>query len=306
MNVGQPSLDQLRLFIAVADEGSFNAAARKLGRAISVISYGIANLEAQLGVTLFEREGSRKPQLTEAGQALLAEARSVADDVDALMAKVRSLHQGLEAELTLAMDVMAPNTVVASVLREFQRMFPTVTLRLYVEALGAIGALVLDGRATLGFGGDMIAESPDISRQRIGSVELIPVAAPSHPLARAAQLEPGEARKHLQLVLTDRSTLTAGREFSVVATHTWRLADLGAKHALLREGIGWGNMPKHTVAADLQRGELVELHLPEHTGIAYQLNALWRKDAPLGPAACWTLQAFQDHLEKECAAFKGE
>ncbi len=306
MDVGHPSLDQLRLFLAVADEGSFNAAARKLGRAISVVSYGIANLEAQLGVTLFAREGSRKPELTEAGQALLAEARAVADDVDALMAKVRSLHQGLEAELTLAMDVMAPNTVVASVLREFQRMFPTVTLRLYVEALGAIGALVLDGRATLGFGGDMIAELPALTRQKVGSVELIPVAAPGHPLAKAEHLEPGETRKHLQLVLTDRSPLTAGREYSVVAARTWRLADLGAKHALLREGIGWGNMPKHAVAADLQRGELVELKLPELTGIAYPLNALWRKDAPLGPAACWMLDAFQEHLEEECSAFTGK
>lgn len=306
MDVAQPSLDQLRLFLAVADEGSFNAAARKLGRAISVVSYGIANLETQLGVTLFAREGSRKPELTDAGKALLAEARTVADDVDALLAKVRGLHQGLEAELTLAMDVMAPNTVVASVLREFQRMFPTVTLRLYVEALGAIGALVLDGRCTLGFGGDMIADLPQLLRQRIGSVELIPVAAPNHPLAKAVRLEPGETRKHLQLVLTDRSPLTAGREFSVVAARTWRLADLGAKHALLREGIGWGNMPKHMVAADLQRGELVELNLPEHTGVAYQLNALWRRDAPLGPAACWMLDAFREHLAQECAAFTGK
>ena len=306
MNVGQPSLDQLRLFLAVADEGSFNAAARKLGRAISVVSYGIANLETQLGVTLFAREGSRKPELTKAGLALLAETRAVADDVDALLAKVRSLHQGLEAELALAVDVMAPNTVVASVLREFQRIFPTVTLRLYVEALGAIGALVLDGRATLGFGGDMIAELPELSRQRIGSVDLIPVAAPSHPLALAKTISPGETRKHLQLVLTDRSPLTEGREFSVVAARTWRLADLGAKHALLREGIGWGNMPKHTVAADLQRGELVELKLPENTGVAYQLNALWRKDSPLGPAAAWTLETFRDHLEKECSAFTGK
>ena len=70
MDVAQPSLDQLRIFLAVVDEGSFNRAAAKLGRAISVVSYGIANLEAQLGVTLFDREGSRRPQLTEDGKAL--------------------------------------------------------------------------------------------------------------------------------------------------------------------------------------------------------------------------------------------
>src|SRR5262245_42021994 len=145
MEIAQPSIDQLRIFLAVVDEGSFNRAASRLGRAISVVSYGIANLEAQLGVTLFDREGSRRPQLTEAGKALLSEVRTVADDVDALLAKVRSLHQGLEAEFALGVDVMVPSAVTAQVLRTFQRMFPTVTLRLHVEGLGGVAALVLDG-----------------------------------------------------------------------------------------------------------------------------------------------------------------
>jgi len=296
LNVGQPSIDQLRIFLAVAEEGSFNRAAKRLGRAISVVSYGIANLEAQLGLSLFEREGSRKPVLTEAGRALLSEARTVADDVDALLARVRSLHQGLEPELALVVDVMVPGDVLAAVLRDFQRMFPSVTLRLNVEALGAVAALVLDGRANFGIGGPVIAEHPDLDRQVVGSVELVPVAAPGHPLALLARIEPGEARRHLQLVLSDRSPLTDGREFSVVSPRSWRLADLGAKHVLLREGLGWGNMPRPLVAADLASGALVELAVPEEPGIAYALSALWRKDIRPGPAACWTLQAFEERL----------
>src|SRR5262245_16960423 len=137
-NPGTPTLDQLHIFLAVADEGSFNGAARKLNRAVSVISYGIVNLEAQLGVTLFEREGSRKPKLTEAGQAVLSEARLVANEVDALRAKVRGLLEGLEPEVSLAVDVLIPSARVAAILREFQLAFPTVTLRLHAEALGAI------------------------------------------------------------------------------------------------------------------------------------------------------------------------
>jgi hypothetical protein len=63
-NPGTPTFDQLRIFLAIVDTGSFAAAGRKLNRAVSVISYGIANLEAQLGLELFDREGTRKPQLT--------------------------------------------------------------------------------------------------------------------------------------------------------------------------------------------------------------------------------------------------
>jgi DNA-binding transcriptional LysR family regulator len=296
VDVGQPSLDQLRIFLAVADEGSFSRAARRMGRAVSVISYGIANLEAQLGVSLFARQGSRRPELTDAGKALLAEARAVADDVDGLMAKVRSLHQGLEAELALAVDVMMPSTTLAAVLREFQRMFPTVFLRLHVEALGAVAALVLEQKAQLGIGGPVIVDHPALERVAVGEVGLVPVAAPSHPLAKLDRIAPGATRQHLQLVLTDRSPLTEGRDFSVASPRTWRLADLGAKHALLLEGIGWGGMPRHAVADDLEAGRLVELAMPEAPPVLYGLNALWRKDCPPGPATSWILDAFQDAL----------
>ncbi|MDE8652946.1 LysR family transcriptional regulator [Novosphingobium album (ex Liu et al. 2023)] len=291
-----PSLDHLRVFLAVVEEGSFNRAAQKLGRAISVVSYAVAQLEAQLDVRLFDREGSRRPRLTTAGQALLSEAHAVSDDVDALLAKVRSLRQGLEAELSLAVDVMVPGDALARLLRDFQAMFPSVPLRLHVEALGGIAALVLDRRATLGIAGPDILDLPELEREAVGAVELVPVAAPDHPLARMARIAPGEARKHLQLVLTDRSPLTAGRDFSVFSPRSWRLADLGAKHALLRQGIGWGSMPRHAVREDLASGALIELALPERPAMDYALVALWRKDAPPGPAAIWVLDAMRERL----------
>lgn len=285
-----PSLDHLRVFLAVVEEGSFNRAAKRLNRAISVISYGIAQLEQQLDVKLFDREGSRKPQLTDAGKALLSEAHAISDDVDALMAKVRNLRQGLEAELSISVDVMVPGDLLAKLLRDFQATFPTVSLRLHIEALGAVAALVLDGRATFAIAGPDIMDIPEIERETVGSVELVPVAAPDHPLAMMERIPPGEARKHLQLVLTDRSPLTAGRDFSVFSPRSWRLADLGAKHALLKEAIGWGSMPRHLVRDDLASGTLVELALPERPALEYTLVALWRKDTPPGPAASWMLE----------------
>jgi DNA-binding transcriptional LysR family regulator len=84
---GLPTLDQLRVFLAVVDVGSFAGAARTLNRATSVISYTVANLEAQLGVQLFDRKSTRKPQLTEAGRMVVAEARTVAKSFpDAVLA----------------------------------------------------------------------------------------------------------------------------------------------------------------------------------------------------------------------------
>lgn len=289
--VGVPSLDQLQVFLAVVDEGGFAAAARKLNRAVSGISYAISNLEAQLGLVLLGREGSRKPVLTEAGKAILADARLVTADLQELRARALGLHSGLEPEVSVALDVMIPLDRVAGLLREFQETYPTVNLRLHVEALGGIAALLLDGRAQLGISGPAVTEHPDLERSDAGALLLVPVAAPNHPLAHSEELAPGAARAHLQLVLTDRSKLTEGRDFTVASPRTWRLADLGAKHELLRKGIGWGNMPLGMVEVDLAEGRLVRLRWPDETAVPYRLTALWRREDPPGPASKWLLDA---------------
>lgn len=295
MKLGEPSLDQLRIFIAVTEAGSFGGAAKAMGRAVSAISYGIAQLEAQLALTLFEREGSRRPVLTPAGEGLLAEARAIADAADALLAKARSLHAGQEPSLTLVIDVMVPGEVTAHVLGSFRQMFPTCALTLRIEGLGAVAACLIEGGADLALGGPVIGDHPMLERQAVGELDLVPVAAPSHALARAG-VQPGESRRHLQLVLTDRSPLTEGREFSVLSPLTWRLGDLGAKHSLLKEGLGWGNMPHGMITGDLASGALVELDLPEKPGAHYRLSALWRRDTRLGPAASWLVDAFRAGL----------
>lgn len=136
-NPGTPTLDQLRVFLTVVDVGSFAGAARKLHRATSVVSYSIANLEMQLGVSLFDRKTTRKPQLTDAGRTVLAEARTIYNGIDGLRAKVRGLLQGLEAEVHLVLDVMLPSERVVDALKAFREQFPTVTLHLHMEALGS-------------------------------------------------------------------------------------------------------------------------------------------------------------------------
>jgi DNA-binding transcriptional LysR family regulator len=289
---GTPTLDQLRVFLTVVDVGSFAGAARKLGRATSVISYSITNLEAQLGVSLFDRESTRKPQLTEAGRTVVSEVRTVANGINGLRAKVRGLLQGLEAEVNLVLDVMLPAARVVDALKAFRTEFPTVSLRLYMEALGAVAQMVVDRTATIGICGPLDVEVPGLERVGVGSVELIPVAAPDHPLARAGRNAPGAGREHIQLVLTDRSSFTPGQDLGVIGTQTWRLADLGSKHMLLKEGIGWGYMPEPMVREDIDDGRLVRLDMPEYKDGFVRLHAIYRTDTPPGPAGAWLIARF--------------
>jgi DNA-binding transcriptional LysR family regulator len=290
---GTPTLDQLRVFLTVVEVGSFAGAARRLGRATSVISYAIANLEAQLGVQLFDRESTRKPQLTDAGRTVLGEAQTVANGINALRAKVKGLLQGLEGELHVVLDVMLPARRVVDAMKAFRTEFPTVSLFMSIEALGAVTQMVLNRSASIGVGGPLNNGIAGIERIAIGSVEMIPVAAPDHPLVLAGRNPPGALREHIQLVLTDRSALTQGRDIGVLATQTWRLADLGSKHILLREGIGWGGMPEPMVRDDIAAGRLVRIDAPDAPGNRYPLEVFYRADTPPGPAASWLIARFE-------------
>jgi DNA-binding transcriptional LysR family regulator len=291
MDPKAPTLDQIAVFLAIVETGSFAAAARKLGRATSVVSYAITNLESQLGVTLFQRAGTRRPLLSDAGRAILADSRGLANALDGLLAKARGLTQGLEAEASLVVDVMLPAKKLVRALEEFSARFPTVALRLRVEALGAVTQAVIGGAAVFGVSGPLELARDGLTRGPAGSVKLVPVAAPQHPLAQmGGPIAAALARDHIQLVLTDRSTLTADRDFGVLAVKSWRLADLGAKHALLLAGMGWGNMPKPMVSEDLKRGRLVELAIEAPANLTYPFHTVYRSDTPPGPAAYWLME----------------
>lgn len=294
---GLPTLDQLRLLVAVVENGSFSAAARALNRRQSVVSYGIANLEAQLGLTLFDRK-FRRPTLTEAGQAILADARQVAGRVESLRARARGMSTGLEAELALTVDVMFPTDALTCTLNRFAAAFPTVTLRLRIEALGAVTQTVVDGTSDIAVIGGPLHLPDGLERRRFGAIRLIPVAAPTHPLAQmpSAEVTTATLRDQVQLVLTDRSELTRGRDFAVYSARTWRLSDLGAKHALLRSGIGWGNMPEPMVRDDLREGRLVALAFDSAPGDLYPLYLTYRTSRPPGIAGRWMMQALEEGL----------
>jgi DNA-binding transcriptional LysR family regulator len=286
------SLDQLRAFIAAVDEGSFSAGARKLHRAQSAVSELVSNLEAQLGVALFDRS-ERYPKLTPAGIQLVADARSVVANVDLLKARAKGISRGLESELSAVVDVLFPIEAIAESAKEFRDRFPRTPLRLYVEALGGAYQPVLDGRCSLGVVGSLPIAPDGMTLERLQGLPMIMVAAREHPLALFNGVIPKtELAKHVQLVLTDRSELTAGREFGVMSPLTWRLGDLFAKHAFLLKGLGWGGMPLHAVKQDLSEGRLVKLTIEDlaEESLVLPMSAAYLTAKPPGPAGRWLIE----------------
>jgi len=280
------TLDQLRTFIAAVDEGSFSAAGRKLRRAQSVVSQTLANLESQLGIKLFDRS-ERYPRLTEQGRSLLPEARSVADNIDGFKAMARAMREGLEPELAVAMDVMYPMEALTRAAAHSRKTYPHTPLRLYVEALGAVIKPVLDRSCSIGIVASLPVIPDELQAEPLLELPFVTVVSPSHPLAgKRGAVSASAAAKQVQLVLTDRTELTSGRDFGVFSPLTWRLADLGAKHAFLKAGLGWGHMPLHMVQADLDSKALIKIRVEGiQRDVVMQMRVVFRRDAPPGPAA---------------------
>jgi DNA-binding transcriptional LysR family regulator len=288
------SLDQLQVLLTVAEVGSFAGAARRLKRATSAISYAIDTLEAQLGLSLFDRGTTRRVRLTQAGEAIVSEAKSVAYSAQMLRARVKGLLEGLEAGLSVVVDVMFPSDRLVELLKSFHLTFPTVPLRVNIEALGGIERWLRSGAADIGIGGVLHMESEGLQRIQLAGVQIIPVAAADHPLALGGRAKLGASREHLQLVLTEQPS-ASGRDFGVAGVNVWRLGDLATKHALLLAGLGWGGMPEPMVRADLDAGRLAHLQLPDWRGGEYPLQVVHKNDTPPGQAGQWLIECLVNH-----------
>jgi DNA-binding transcriptional LysR family regulator len=284
------TLDQIRVFLAIVDEGSFPKAAKVLNRAQSAVTYAIRKLEADAGLPLFDRSGYRSV-LTPAGRALLVRARRIIEEAGAFREQARSLSRGLEAELSIVVDSMYPMPPVVEALRAFTEQFPTVPPRVYVLSLGAAARLVLDGTCAIGLLPSVITELTTLRLLPTATIDLIPLAAPTHPLASIeGPIDRNELHRHVQLVLTDASGIT-GTDHGVLSSRTWRLADLGAKKSLLVAGLGWGSMPAHLVESEIRTGALKMIRPEGFDSLTARLvlGAAIQSESSLGPAGRWLL-----------------
>lgn len=281
------TLDQIRTFVAVADKGSFRAGAGSLSRAQSGVSASVANLEAQLGVQLFDRSGHR-PVLTAEGRTLLADARDILLRVDAMRARARGFGEGVELELSITADTLFPIPLVGAALAEMRRAYPSVAVRLAIQPLGGPLQALTERRCTLAI---MVGEDfrdPRISFRALSPVSQVAVVAAGHPLAAGRGIGIPDLADHVQIVLSDPSPLSAGRDFGVLSPQSCRVNTQGAKHALILSGVGWGRLPSWLVADDLRSGRLARLDtaaLGRNAQVTSQSYLAHRLDEPFGPAA---------------------
>jgi DNA-binding transcriptional LysR family regulator len=289
----QWNLEQLRLFVRVAEQRSFSAVARAQRKAQSAVSSAIALLEADLGVTLFERSSGRQPRLTEAGTALLEDARELLRQCERLDGRALALMRGQEAQLRVAQDEAMPYQPVIDSLDELARQFPLLEVQLASGAQGDVARKLVERRADLGLLFHHERMPPSLERRALGRVEMVTVCAVNHPLAQLTRVNRQQLARHRQLLIAPQESGYPGGE--PISPQIWRADSFYAMAELLMRGLGWAWLPRHVVQYPTYHAQMVEL-CSEWTPPALVVELVWRRDEPLGPAAQWLAERFAVHL----------
>ena len=280
------SSDNVRVFLAVLDAGSFSAAARQLGRVPSAVSMTIAHLEAELDLVLFDRS-AREPRPTDVARALEPQARQLASQLRQLQAHAEGLHQGLERQLTIAIApelLSAPWSQPLAVLAtEFPALIVEVLSAPQADALRMLHA----GDAQLA----LVFERPGTDEregfQELGQEILVAVISPSHPevQARQGQLQLNDLIDIRQIAVVSRDP--RGRDPRLLLSrHIWRTDSHLATLSLVQAGLGWAYLPRSLIAPMVAAGTLTEIRF---NNISNQLrvwvDVVWHTDRPMGLGA---------------------
>jgi DNA-binding transcriptional LysR family regulator len=290
------SIDRVRVFVTVAAEGGFSAAAKKLNRSQSAVSHAIAEPEAEMGVALFDRSGWR-PRLSPEGRTLLTDAELLVRQAEGLLSRARSFNEGMETELGIAVDSLMPQRLLAQAVARVTATYASTPIRIEVASMTGVARAVLEDRCEVALMASYPRAVPGLNRTLVGEVPLVPVVASSHPLAKAASpIEQNALRDYVQLVLTDPLGVAEGHSFGIQSGNIWRLADVSVKHHFLLSGFGWGNMPLDRVEDDLSRGTLVAIDLVKKlpNGGRLPIFAAYRSEEKLGKAGRAFISAIRD------------
>jgi DNA-binding transcriptional LysR family regulator len=277
--------DNVALFLAVLDHGSFSAAARSLGRVPSAVSMAIGHLEAELDLQLFDRS-SREPRPTAAARALEPQARQLALQLRVLDAHALALTQGLENRLTLTIAPELMSARWSGPLAQLAAEHPLLDVEVLVAPQADALGLLHTGRAQLA----LVFERPRLDGregfQEVGNETLVAVAAPRHALFHQA-----EALGEQHLVAT-RQIVVAGRDAGVAdprllfGRHLWHTDSPEAACGLLEAGLGWGWLPRSVVQWRLDAGTLQMLPLQGlSNALSLCVDVVWSKERPRGLGA---------------------
>jgi DNA-binding transcriptional LysR family regulator len=289
------SLEAIEIVDAIARHGSFAAAAERLYKVPSTISYAVSKLEDQLGLALFVRNGPRV-SLTPAGQEMLKEGRWLLAAARQLESRMRQISTGFEAELRLVHDSLIPTSAFNPDICAFEDLNCGTRLRVGSEAMTGTWEMLREGRADLIIAAGEGPPGGGYKAVAVGSLEFVFCVTPTHPLAKLQRpLVRDDLLEHTAIVVGDGARASADRTVGLLmGQRRITVPSMQAKIAAQTAGLGHGYLPRACVRADLEQGVLVELQIeqprpPETFWLAWSTERM-------GEALKWWIQRLDRQL----------
>lgn len=286
-------LTDLRAFVAVADLGSFRAAAEALHLTQPALSRRVDKLEQALGFRLFDRT-TRKVELNAMGRSFLPRSRHVLNELDGALLGMADLSDRLRGQVSIA---CVPSTVaafVADTLREFHQRYPRIRVRLIDDSATEIVSAVARCEADFGIS-YLGTQEPDLEFEPLFDEAFVLACRRDHALARRRRVSWAELARHEGVMLAHGSgnRLLVDQALAGLAQQpAWscEVRHVPALLSLIEAGIGIGAVPQFAVPAGTPSG-LVCVPLVE-PAVVRTLGVIRRRGRPLSPAA----QAFRELL----------
>ena len=289
------TLSQVEELLETCRRGSITAAARALGKSRGGVSMSLSALEDQLGVTLLVRSGNRAVP-TPLCEELLDDFQRLMDLSRGLEERCRRHLEGDELLLRIARDDTLPEAFWRGVVVEMTRAFPRLNLCFGLAPAAALASSLAGGAVDLGLGVMEEVRVPGTEGQVLARVDMLMVAAPSHPLARLGRVTSRDLQDHPfigQTWFDERGlrNLRQGVQQRVGVSHFELMRDMAA------EGIGWALLPMPLIADFLAERRLVVLRHARAVQVQ-DFVALHARDFRDGRASEWLLQRIRGYLDE--------
>lgn len=249
------TIDQLKILVTAVEQGSFSAAARKLGKVQSRISAAISDLEASLNFELFDRSG-RYPKLTAEGRKIYVEAKAILTQCERMQACALTVSLGEESQLVLAMDEALPVRPFRSVFIEMAEEYPALTLNIMTGAKDLVVHWVENEIADIGVLTNL-NDLPDSLEQLChNEYKYVIIVSDSHPLSKIKKPSIQDLSLHRQLVVSDHSNKY---HIKPISTNHWFVNHYHCTALLVSLDIGWAVVPEYIADKQIELTNLVKL-----------------------------------------------
>ncbi|MDR1530227.1 MAG: LysR family transcriptional regulator [Burkholderiales bacterium] len=258
------SFDAIRTIDAIARSGSFSAAAERLHKVPSTISYSVGKLEEQMGLRFFERNGP-KVTLTPIGRELLEEGRCLLTAATDLESKLQKMAQGVEIELTVTMDELFPLEAFVEDILAFQQTPHQTRLHFRHEVLTGVWEALMQRRADLVIAAGEGPSGGGYKTYAVGTLAFAFCVSPDHPLAHERQpLQKNQLLEHTAIVIADSARYLPLRTIGLYSGQKqMTVCNLADKISLQKAGVGHGFLPRPCIAEELENDELIEMRVSE-------------------------------------------